>query len=259
MVVDHHLLAGGYRSSLDDDDSSADESEDESSEPASVSNRRKELAAAIANYEKALHGEGFLDIGSFLVAYFSMSLAVSVEDIEILAGKEGAEESRRIKRRMRHWAGTSTAREAAWSAGQVLRFFGALKKVTSFHVVTAYQAGLVLLAFSVLREKGEMKDGMLCLNSTTLTTRSAAVKAFIRTGALTPVLGRLCPVDPYASVGFGDPLEVMDVVGGIVLDRTCTCEGLSRPLVEGLVGLLKDLARAEAHTLALDGGFLLGC
>lgn len=255
MIVDHHLLAGGFRSGLDneDDDSGADESERESSEPPSVSARRRELSAAISNYETALHGEGFLDIGSFLVAYLSMSLAVSVEDVEILFGKEGADESQRMRRQMRFWAGTSRGREAAWCAGQALRFFGLLKKVTSFHVVISYQAGLVLLAFAVLRNRDNMNASSLCLNSATLTTSAAEVQEFAHRGSRTPKLCRLPLDDEYAPVGFEDPREVVDVVADIVLDRTCTCEGLSRRLVDGLLCLLKDLAAAEAHSVGLDG------
>jgi hypothetical protein len=288
MIVDHHLLAGGFRSrgDLEDDlgDSECDGTDgdgdgesnggrwyDAAPEPASIRTRRSELEAAISNYEVQLAfadmdlprpHPGLAYINSLPVAYLSMSLAVSVEDIEILAGKEGDGEARRMRRRMRRWTDTRASREAVWCAGQVLRFFRPLRKVTSFHVVLAYQAGLVLYAFAKLLDRAENNEtarwaighgkgsarepglgwSHLCLNGTSSPTSSANVQAFINDGALEPVLQGVS--DESVPVSLRDAREVVRVVSEIIVDRTCTCEGLSWRLVQGLMGLLGELAVA---------------
>ena len=286
MIVDHHLLASGFRSMGDltgeVDDSKCDGTDSEGGESdggrwfdaapdsASIHTRRSELEASISNYELQLAfvdidlvstHSGISYINSLPVAYLFMSLAVSVEDIEILAGKEGDGEARRMRRRMRRWTDSRASRKAVWCAGQVLRFFRTLRKVTSFHVVLAYQAGLVLHAFAELLGRGENKEtaiwatgnrkgraeeaGLewphLCLNGSS-PTLSANVQAFINDGALVPFLQGVS--NESMPVSLLDAGEVVRIVNEIIVDRTCTCEGLSWRLVQGLTGLLGELTVA---------------
>lgn len=50
-----------------------------------------------------------------------MNLCVAFEDLQILAGKEGEDEARRILPSLKQWYRSPECREALWHAGQVLR------------------------------------------------------------------------------------------------------------------------------------------
>lgn len=296
MIVDHHLLSGGFRSRGDLPDGTGggeynsnhsngegnvnDEGECEINEerepetppePASIRIRRSELEVAISSYELQLAlAEKELPwprsspavISLFPIAYLSMSIAVSVEDIIILTGKEGEEVARRMRGQMRKWTETRASRKAIWYAGQVLWCFQLLKKVTSLQVVLAYHAGLVLYAFATLLNRPDGKQTVrwasrpsvkgpgsgvlhLYLNGTCSSpTSSQDVQTFIGEGTLEPLLQGVS--DKSAPVSFQDAGEVLRVVCEIIVDRTCTCEGLSWRPVQGLMGLLKGL-RGPGH------------
>lgn len=81
----------------------------------------------------------------------SMHLCVSLEDVQLLAGKEGEEEARRIFPSMRAWADSAEARQALYHAGQILR---AAKGYPRFMLrdasaITVYHASLTFWAYAV--------------------------------------------------------------------------------------------------------------
>jgi hypothetical protein len=83
-----------------------------------------------------------------------MHLHVSLEDIQIFAGKEGQEEARKMVASLRAWTKLSDSRQAIYHAGQVLRQaaqypFGFL---SGFAAISVYHASLVLWAYAVLAE-----------------------------------------------------------------------------------------------------------
>lgn len=249
MIVDHHLFATGFRS--------ASLSGGENNELESIRIRRMELKTTIQSFEQAFDRVlGAANIGLFIVSYLSMSLMVSIENIAILAGKEGEEESRRMYQIMKFWPQTPEAREAIWHAGQILRFFTLVECMTSFQIVIAYQAGLALFGYSLLTSIREdaITHPQQIPNITTTTdlpilylngTSVTQVEAFIHDGSYKPMLQSSCRgADGPASTSLSDGCDVIQTVSEIILDRACNSDGLSPRLVNGLVKLLKDLGAA---------------
>lgn len=81
----------------------------------------------------------------------SMHLCVSLEDVQLLAGKEGEEECCRIFPILKLWAETTEARQALFHAGQILR---AAKKYEQFMLrdasaVAVYHASLIFWAYAI--------------------------------------------------------------------------------------------------------------
>ena len=81
----------------------------------------------------------------------SMHLCVSLEDVQLLAGKHGEEECCRIFPILKLWAKTPEARQALFHAGQILR---AAKKYEQFMLrdasaVAIYHASLIFWAYAI--------------------------------------------------------------------------------------------------------------
>ncbi|KAI9371328.1 hypothetical protein BJX61DRAFT_543751 [Aspergillus egyptiacus] len=208
--------------------------------------RRSELETAIRCFDRLFRTEiCHSNIGSFTLSYLLMTLEVSIEEVELLMGKGGEQESHRMYQVMKDWPQTPGAREAIWHAGQILRRFKLLDRLTSFIVMMAYHAGLVLLAFSVLsRARGggsaTKNAAVLYLNGTAM----SQAEIFIRDGSAEPMLQGDFRGTERATTSLFATKEVTDVISEIILNRACTCEDLSPRLVNGLVNLLRDLASA---------------
>lgn len=214
--------------------------------PTSIQSRRIELEAAIRSYEHVFNSDICAsNIGSLVVSYLSMTLRVSIENIEILAGKGGEQESRQMYQIMTGWPETTGAREAIWDAGQILRHFRLLDRLTSFQIIIAYHAGLVLFAYSVLscvqgRAATVPEAPMLYLNGTSF----AQVEVFIREGSAEPMLQGGFRGTERASASLLATKDAVDIISETILNRSSSCEELSPRLVNGLVKLLKELGVA---------------
>lgn len=214
-------------------------------EPTSARIRQSELESAIDNFN-AVFSKRLCpsNIGSFVVSYLLMALHASIKDIEILVGRKGEQESWEMYQAMKDWPNTPPAREAIWHAGQILRLFKVLDKITSFQVVIIYHAGLVLFAFSALSRIQQQQTvhvgpglpGLLVNGDST-----EEGKRFINEGSAEPMLLVDCRDNDHALISLLNTEAVVKIVSGIILDRACTCEWLSQRTVDGLVKLLTDL------------------
>ncbi|KAF2204854.1 hypothetical protein GQ43DRAFT_109233 [Delitschia confertaspora ATCC 74209] len=219
----------------------------------STQSRKRELETAIRNFDHAFSRDICASyIGSFIVSYLSMTLKVSVGNIEVLVGKAGERESREMYRIMKDWPETSEAREAIWHAGQILRLFKLLYRLTSFQIIMAYHAGLVLFAYSVLScVRGHFPTTQnaseLCLND----MQSAHAEEFIRNWSTEPMLRSDFRGTERNVTSLLATKEAVEIMSEIILNKACNCEELSPRLVNGLVKLLKDLASA----IQIIGGY----
>ena len=85
-----------------------------------------------------------------------MHLYVSLEDLQLVAGKEGEEEARRVLPLLGAWANSQESRLALRHAGQVIR---ATKEywpsgLESSSAIALYHASLVIWAYAVVSEPG---------------------------------------------------------------------------------------------------------
>lgn len=148
---------------------------------------------------------------------------------------------------MKDWPETIEAREAIWHAGQVLRLFKLLDRLTSFQIIMVYHAGLVLFAYSILsRVSGRVPvpaaytDSVLYLNEVS----SSDARDFIRNGSSEPMLRSDFRGTERVTTPLLTTEEAVEIISEVVLNRSYNCEGLSPRLVNGLVNLLRDLASA---------------
>lgn len=83
-----------------------------------------------------------------------MHLHMSLEDVQLFFGIEGQEEARRVFPLLRDWVKTSSARQAIWHAGQVIRVAKRMPKneLGDWAAVGVYHASLVFWAYGLISE-----------------------------------------------------------------------------------------------------------
>lgn len=212
--------------------------------PDSTQSRRRELKIAIRSFDYVFNRDiRASNIGSFIVSYLSMTLIVPIGNIEVLAGKAGEHQSQQMYNTMKDWPETTEAREAIWHAGQIFRLLKLLDRLTSFQIIMAYHAGLLLFAYSVLsRANGRFpttpSEPVLCINDAS----SVHLDESIRNGLAEPMLRSDFRGTERVPVSLLATKEAVEIVSEIILNKSCNSEELSPRLVNGLVKLLKDLA-----------------
>ncbi|KAK4494544.1 hypothetical protein PRZ48_013900 [Zasmidium cellare] len=103
-----------------------------------------------------------------------MNLCVAFEDLQLIAGKEGEEEARRVFPHLKQWYRSPECRQALWHAGQVLR---AARRpagrspnasqtdppdapwLRDFNAVALYHAGLAFWVYGLLSRAISMEEG----------------------------------------------------------------------------------------------------
>ena len=85
-----------------------------------------------------------------------MHLHVSLEDLQLVAGKEGEEEARRVLPLLGAWANSQESRLALRHAGQVIRATKEYQPpgLQSSSAIALYHASLVIWAYAVVSEPG---------------------------------------------------------------------------------------------------------
>lgn len=81
-----------------------------------------------------------------------MNLHVSLEDVQLLAGKAGEKEARRVLPLLITWAQSQESRQAVWHAGQILRVVNnhSATGLEGSSAVAVYHASLVFWAYSIV-------------------------------------------------------------------------------------------------------------
>ena len=75
---------------------------------------------------------------------FMMNLHVSFEELQLFAGKEGAEEAQRVYPLLRQWFDNRRSRQAVFHAGQIIHAATIFSHLRDFYAVALYHASLAL-------------------------------------------------------------------------------------------------------------------
>lgn len=127
-----------------------------------LGHRHQELCVLVQHLSVSLtsghynNEPGTTTLQSHLLASLLLThLHVSFNDIQLFAGREGEEESRRSYPKLQAWVRSREARTAVWHAGQVIRYAKMLGGVRDFFAVAVYHASLTFWAYGVLRLRGD--------------------------------------------------------------------------------------------------------
>lgn len=118
-----------------------------------VTSRRQELTQMLEHIRMTAREWHFdlVPATRLLHEQCSMHLCVSLEDVQLLAGKEGEEEARRIFPSMRAWANSTEARQGLYHAGQIVRVAKRYPKfmLRDASAIAVYHASLTFWAYAV--------------------------------------------------------------------------------------------------------------
>jgi hypothetical protein len=97
---------------------------------------------------------GLSPAGTLMIELALLHLHVSLDDIQLLAGKDGEKEARRAAPALRAWAESAESRQGIYHAGQILRAArrypaGMLRDVAA---VAVYHASLTMWAWAILED-----------------------------------------------------------------------------------------------------------
>lgn len=176
-----------------------------------------------------------------------MHLHISIDDIHLFAGVEGGEEASRVYPALVQWTRTTTARQALWHAGQVIRAARTLRQglICDFAAIACYQASLAFWCYGIITRATDAQQN---LSGTPITawldsSDDNGVQRWIANGtgnaAIRTWVGHP-PQDSWALVG--SPDEVVTAV--VAAMRRNHDESRSPPLVDNLINLMEGLRKA---------------
>lgn len=216
-----------------------------------LSSRHQELVKELQSFQ--LMAQEWQDMTSqehLLLNLLIMNLHVSLDDLQLFAGKEGEDQARRIYPMLQQWASSSEARSAIWCAGQVLRYAKAFPPahLKDFHAVAVHHAALALWAYGVITKANrrhpplpsQYQSEHVYLDGSETTT----IQRFIQFGQGRPAIRGPMVRDAVSESWLEDPRAYMGIAQEVL--RSNFKDGVDSlpPMVENLCTLIKQLGDA---------------
>ncbi|KAI9930238.1 hypothetical protein MW887_012050 [Aspergillus wentii] len=215
-----------------------------------INSRQQELSEALQHFRMVYQqwpeplGPGIL----LVCEVISMFLYMSLEELQLFAGKEDKQEARRVYHRAIEWINSVDSRRAIWHAGQVIRAARSMPQgsLTGFFAIGVYYAGLALWSYSVVSKANDAKIAADSSHSPSdLAWPTVSLDAEDMTDALKFIsLGCGCPAlqGPRGPAMVSDASLTMHVIQGVL--RTDAPHENLAPLVLSLSCLISDLGNA---------------
>lgn len=215
-----------------------------------INSRQQELSEALQHFRMVYQqwpeplGPGIL----LVCEVISMFLYMSLEELQLFAGKEDKQEARRVYHRAIEWINSVDSRRAIWHAGQVIRAARSMPpgSLTGFFAIGVYYAGLALWSYSVV---SKANDAKMAANSSHSPSDLTWPTVFLDAEDMTDVLkfislGCGCPAlqGPQGPAMVSDASLTMHVIQGVL--RTDAPHENLAPLVLSLSCLISDLGNA---------------
>ncbi|KAJ5609990.1 hypothetical protein N7510_006709 [Penicillium lagena] len=174
----------------------------------------------------------------------SMLLHMSLEELQLFAGKEDKQEARRVYHSALEWITSPDSRRAVWHAGQTIRAAREMApgSLTGFLAIGVYYASLAFWSYSVVSKAKNVQ--LLGSPAAHLASRGPAVfldgeeaanvSKFVTLGCGLPALQ-----SPSGPAFLEEPAAVMQVVQGVL--RGQMPNDTIPPLVQSLAQLMGDL------------------
>ncbi|PPJ50880.1 hypothetical protein CBER1_07068 [Cercospora berteroae] len=181
---------------------------------------------------------------TLIVELLLMHLHMSLEDVQLFAGVEGEEESRRVYPSLVQWTRTTTARQALWHAGQVLRAARDLRPglVCDFAAIAVYQASLAFWSYGIITRATE--PGPVASNTPIAFLDGSddnGIQRWIVHGKGNAAI-RVWTNSGETPVMLSNPDEVVGAV--VVIMRANHHDTRNPPLVDNLINIMEGLRKA---------------
>ncbi|KAI0910545.1 hypothetical protein F4823DRAFT_589981 [Ustulina deusta] len=217
-----------------------------------LNSRHQELCKVLSSFQlvTADWHASFSAQEALLLNLVLMNLHVSLDDLQLFAGKEGEDQARRVYPILQQWSESTEARQALWRAAQILRqakMFpsGHLKQ---FYAVGVHHAALALWAYGVVTRATRNQSFINTSKEVVYIDglESAEVQRFIEFGHGRPTIRGVRCDDGRESTesALEDPRSCMEIAEEVLRMNFNTGQEVLPPMVENLCHLIKQLGGA---------------
>ncbi|KAI1368727.1 hypothetical protein F5Y08DRAFT_227730 [Xylaria arbuscula] len=217
-----------------------------------LKSRHQELCKGLSSFQlvTADWHASFSAQEALLLNLVLMNLHVSLDDLQLFAGKEGEDQARRVYPILQQWSESTEARQALWHAAQILRqakMFpsGHLKQ---FYAVGVHHAALALWTYAVVTRATRNQSFINNPNEVIYIDglETTEVHRFIEFGSGRPTIRGVRFDDSRQSseAGLEDPRACMEISEEILRTNFNTGQEPLPPMVENLCHLIKQLGGA---------------
>lgn len=200
---------------------------------------------------------------TFMIQFHMMSLHVTLDDVQLFAGKSGEGEARKVFPRIREWTQEAQSRTAIWHAGQVFRIARSLEKsrLRDFYAVALYHSALTLWVYGIITNT-DRKSGLQTPTPQSMQQREGktapnagqtrvlidgydekAAKAFTLFGQGAPGLQSL----QSAFVPLSNSRGVMSTAEAVLKSSFPHGQHGLPPLIENLASLMSELGKLSGR------------
>lgn len=176
-----------------------------------------------------------------------MNLHVSLDDLQLFAGKEGEDQARRIYPVLQQWAESPDSRSAIWYAGQILRYAKMFPEghLKAFYAVAVHHAALALWTHGVItranrRDSRQSQEEPIYMDG----PECPAIHRFINLGQGRTLIRGPSIQNRMSEASIEDPRQCMEVAQEVLRANFPKGEETIPAIVENLCGLIRQLGNA---------------
>ncbi|KAF7553026.1 hypothetical protein G7046_g7211 [Stylonectria norvegica] len=176
-----------------------------------------------------------------------MNLHVSLDDLQLFAGKEGEDEARRVYPALQEWVEGSEARLALWSAGQVIRWAKAFPPghLKDFYAVGVHHASLAFWANGVVTRASRRLPMPIQYESVHLDgTDAMSLRRMLDSKQVRLLIHGPVVRDGTYEASVEDPKACMEVAQDVLMANFAGGQEGLPPIVENLCVLIRQLGNA---------------
>ncbi|KAF5019022.1 hypothetical protein F66182_8972 [Fusarium sp. NRRL 66182] len=173
-----------------------------------------------------------------------MSLHVSLDDLQLFAGKEGDEQARRAFPLLQQWVESVESRTAVWHAGQILRFAKLFPsaKLKNSYAVGVHHAALALWTYGVITRALRQEDlphqpDKACIDG----SESMAVRRYITLAQGLPIICGPSRHNGVSEASIENPQASMEAIYEILQANFEGGNNMAPAIVENLCVLIRQL------------------
>lgn len=222
-----------------------------------LSSRHQELVKELQNFQLVSSEWSEMTCREHIVLnLLMMNLHVSMDDIQLFAGREGEDQARRIYSVLQQWASCTEGRSATWCAGQILRHARLFPQghLKDFYAVAVHHAALVLWTYGVVAKANRRQAHLPSQHALEAIHLDGPdpmpVQRFISFGQGRPVIRGAATRGSTDESAIEDPREAMESVQEVLKLNLDPGSETLPPMVENVCFLIKQLGDA-AWTVGL--------
>ncbi|KAI0974289.1 hypothetical protein F4678DRAFT_458255 [Xylaria arbuscula] len=217
-----------------------------------LNSRHQELCKALSSFQlvTADWHASFSAQEALLLNLVLMNLHVSLDDLQLFAGKEGEDQARRVYPILQQWSESTEARQALWHAAQILRQAKMFPRghLKQFYAIGVHHAALALWTYGVVTRATRNQSFVNASNEVVYIDglESTEVQRFIEFGHGRPTIRGVRCDDGRQGIesALEDPRSCMEIAEEILRMNFSTGQELLPPMVENLCHLIKQLGGA---------------